>query len=313
MYNNIFFIVIAHVLFTTSDMTIKMISGDYALHQIILTRSSVAILFTLLVFVPLEGGIKNLLTKQLTLHILRGFGIGIANLCFFSSLISLPLGEAMAIFFIAPVLISLLSVFILKEKGHLERWLAVLVGLIGVLLILRPSFEAFNPATILPLIAALSYAMVQIITCKLGEKEKASTMAFFVQLNLIVFSAVFGLFFGDGTFANPSQPIINFLFRVWILPSWIDGLIMCGLGLLNGIGIYFISQAYRNSRAIVIAPFEFVAIPLAIFWSIIIFGDWPDIVSWLGILLIAGAGLFIIFHENSKNRKNETIIGNQTI
>ena len=313
MYNNIFFIVIAHVLFTTSDMTIKMISGDYALHQIILTRSSVAILFTLLVFVPLEGGIKNLLTKQLTLHILRGFGIGIANLCFFSSLISLPLGEAMAIFFIAPVLISLLSVFILKEKGHLERWLAVLVGLIGVLLILRPSFEAFNPATILPLIAAFSYAMVQIITCKLGEKEKASTMAFFVQLNLIVFSAVFGLFFGDGTLANPSQPIINFLFRVWILPSWIDGLIMCGLGLLNGIGIYFISQAYRNSRAIVIAPFEFVAIPLAIFWSIIIFGDWPDIVSWLGIFLIAGAGLFIIFHENSKNRKNETIIGNQTI
>ena len=313
MYNNIFFIVIAHVLFTTSDMGIKMISGDYALHQIILTRSSVAILFTLLVFVPLEGGIKNLLTKQLTLHILRGFGIGIANLCFFSSLISLPLGEAMAIFFIAPVLISLLSVFILKEKGHLERWLAVLVGLIGVLLILRPSFEAFNPATILPLIAAFSYAMVQIITCKLGEKEKASTMAFFVQLNLIVFSAVFGLFFGDGTLANPSQPIINFLFRVWILPSWIDGLIMCGLGLLNGIGIYFISQAYRNSRAIVIAPFEFVAIPLAIFWSIIIFGDWPDIVSWLGILLIAGAGLFIIFHENSKNRKNETIIGNQTI
>jgi len=313
MYNNIFFIVIAHVLFTTSDMGIKMISGDYALHQIILTRSSVAILFTLLVFVPLEGGIKNLLTKQLTLHILRGFGIGIANLCFFSSLISLPLGEAMAIFFIAPVLISLLSVFILKEKGHLERWLAVLVGLIGVLLILRPSFEAFNPATILPLIAAFSYAMVQIITCKLGEKEKASTMAFFVQLNLIVFSAVFGLFFGDGTLANPSQPIINFIFRVWILPSWIDGLIMCGLGLLNGIGIYFISQAYRNSRAIVIAPFEFVAIPLAIFWSIIIFGDWPDIVSWLGILLIAGAGLFMIFHENSKNRKNETIIGNQTI
>jgi len=289
MYNNIFFIVIAHVLFTTSDMGIKMISGDYALHQIILTRSSVAILFTLLVFVPLEGGIKNLLTKQLTLHILRGFGIGIANLCFFSSLISLPLGEAMAIFFIAPVLISLLSVFILKEKGHLERWLAVLVGLIGVLLILRPSFEAFNPATILPLIAAFSYAMVQIITCKLGEKEKASTMAFFVQLNLIVFSAVFGLFFGDGTLANPSQPIINFIFRVWILPSWIDGLIMCGLGLLNGIGIYFISQAYRNSRAIVIAPFEFVAIPLAIFWSIIIFGDWPDIVSWLGILLIAGS------------------------
>jgi drug/metabolite transporter (DMT)-like permease len=88
---------------------------------------------------------------------------------------------------------------------------------------------------------------------------------------------------------------------------------MCGLGLLNGIGIYFVSQAYRNSRAIVIAPFEFVAIPLAIFWSIIIFGDWPDIVSWLGILLIAGAGLFMIFHENSKNRKNETIIGNQTI
>ena len=295
-------IIVACFCFTTQDMGIKLISGNYALHQIILIRSIIAILFILLVFVPIDGGFKYLLTKQLGLHLLRGFGLVISNLCYFTALVTVPLGEAKAIFFVAPLLITALSVFLIREEVGLSSWIVVLVGLFGVIIILRPGFEEFNPGYILPLVAALTYALVQILTGKMGENEKASSMAFYIQLIFIVVSSLFGLFFGDGHLADPSHPIINYLFRPWTIPSWVDGMIMIGIGLLSGVGAYFISQAYRISKGSVVAPFEYVALPLAIFWSITLFGDWPDMISWMGIVLIAGAGIFNVFRKKIQSR-----------
>lgn len=300
--NSIFCVIIAQMCFTTQDFPIKLVSGDYALHQIIFIRSVIAILFTLLVFFPIDGGFNYLLTKLLGLHLLRGFGIVIANLCFYTALVTVPLGEAVAIFFVAPLMITTLSVFLIGEKVGLSSWIAVLVGLLGVIIILRPGFEGFHPGYILPLVAALAYALVQIITGKMGEKEKASSMAFYIQLIFIAVCSLIGLFFGDGHLADRSQPIINYLFRPWTIPSWGDGMIMMGVGLLSGVGTYFISQAYRISKGAVVAPFEYVALPIAIFWSITLFGDWPDMASWMGIVLIAGAGLFNVFSEKIQAR-----------
>ena len=297
-------IILAHVFFTTQDMTIKFINGDYALYQVMFIRSIVAMLFTLLIFVPIDGGFKYLRTQRLGLHLLRGFGIVIANLCFFTALISMPLAEVKAIFFIAPLLITALSVFLIGEKVGLRSWIAVLVGLLGVIIMLRPGSGFFNPASILPLVAALAYALVQIMTRKIGENEKASTMAFYIQLNFVAVSGLMGLIFGDGHLADPSQPTLNYLFRPWTVPSWGDGMIIIGIGLINGLAAYFISQAYRISKAGIVAPFEYVALPCSIFWSITVFGDWPDTVSWLGIVLIAGAGLFIAYRETVQCRKN---------
>ena len=215
-------------------MAIKFISGNYALHQIILIRASVAILFTLLVFIPIDGGYKYLLSKQLGLHLLRGFGIVVANLCFFTSLVTLPLAEAVAIFFIGPLLITSLSVLLIGEKVGMQSWVAVFLGLIGVLIMLRPGFGVFNPASMLPLGAALAYSLVQIMTRKMGEAEKASTMVFYIQLNLVFFSSLMGLIFGDGNLADPSQPIILYLFRAWIVPTWQDLMIIFGIGMFSG-------------------------------------------------------------------------------
>ena len=154
------------------------------------------------------------------------------------------------------------------------------------------------------MVTALAYALVQITTRKIGENEKASTMAFYIQLNFVAVSGLMGLIFGDGHLADPSQPTLNYLFRPWTVPSWGDGMIIIGIGLINGLAAYFISQAYRISKAGIVAPFEYVALPCSIFWSITVFGDWPDNVSWLGIVLIAGAGLFIAYSETFKGRKN---------
>ncbi len=298
-------IIIAQVFFTTLDMAIKFLSGDYALHQITLIRAIVSILFTLLVLVPIDGRFKYLLSKRLGLHLIRGFGIVVANLCFFTALVNIPLAETTAIFFIAPLLITLLSVFLIGEKVELKSWIAVFVGFLGVIVMFRPDLGVFNAAYMLPVVAALVYSLVQIATRIMGEAEKASTMVFYIQLNHILFSGIMGIIFGDGSFADQSQPINYYLFRAWVIPTGQDLMIMLGIGLLGGLGAYFISNAYRISKAGIIAPFEYVAIPFSIFWSIIIFGDWPDKVTFLGIFLIAGSGLFVVYSETLQNRKND--------
>ena len=293
----------AVITFSTQDMAVKWLSGDYPLHQIILFRATVAMILTLSIFVPLEGGYRNLRTRRLPLHLLRGLAVVIANMTFFTGLASLPLGEATAIFFVAPLFITALSVLILKESVGPRRWFAVGIGLTGVIVMLRPGSDAFQTAALLPLAAALAYALLQIMTRKLGMEEKASTMAFYIQLTFIIVSSTIGLSFGDGRFAG-GGPSSDFLLRAWTWPPFEDAIVMFAIGLLSGIGGYLISQAYRIAEAGLVAPFEYVAMPLAVFWSVILWNDWPDTTAWLGIACIGGAGLYVFYRETVRGREN---------
>ena len=189
-------VVAAAFVFTTQDMAIKWLSGDYALHQIVLIRASIAITITLTILVPLEGGYRNLQTRRPALHLLRGLAIVVANMTFLMGLATLPLGEATALFFIAPLFITVLSVLLLRERVGPRRWIAVLIGLSGVVVMLRPGDEIFRAAALFPVAAAFAYASMQIMTCKLGIAEKASTMAFYIQITFIVVSGGVGLTVG---------------------------------------------------------------------------------------------------------------------
>ena len=287
----------AWFMFSLNDVGIKFLSGDYALHQIVLVRSVVAMALTLLIIMPLEGGYHLVKTRLLKTHLVRGLCVVIANIAFFVGLAVISLPEASAIFFVAPLFITVFSVVFLGEKVGWHRWSAIAVGFLGVVIMLRPGTEAFRFAALLPLFAALSYAFLQVLTRKIGLREKASTMAFYIQLVFIVVCIGFGIVFGDGRYANPDNAAVDFLFRSWLLPEGIDWLIMIGLGVSSGIGGYLVSQAYRLCAAAVVAPFEYLALLLAIFWGITLWGEWPDLVAWIGIALIFGSGLYVFWRE----------------
>lgn len=289
--------------FTLNDVGIKFLSGDYALHQIVLFRATVAILFTLAIFVPLEGGYQNLKTNRIGLHLFRGFMIVLANMTFFAGLASLSLPTATALFFVAPLFITALSALLLGENVGIRRWLAVVAGLTGVVVMMRPGADAFNLTALLPVAAAFFYAATQIMTRKMGLSEKASTMAFYIQLTFILVSSVVGLGLGDGSFSGSENPSLEFLTRKWFWPPLGDLIIMTGIGCMSATGGYLISQAYRLCEAAFVAPFEYCALPIAIVWSVVFFGEWPDGVTWLGIAFIAGAGLFILWREKAKDTK----------
>jgi drug/metabolite transporter (DMT)-like permease len=294
---------LASVAFTLNDAAIKFLSGDYPLHEIVLVRATVAMLITLVIIMPLEGGFQNLKTRRPGLHVIRGLLLVMANMTFFLSLATIPLSEATAIFFIAPLLITIFSVAFLGEKVGPWRWGAVIAGLAGAIIMLRPGSASFQPTAFLPLAAAAGYAGVHTLTRRIGLTEKASTMAFYIQLTFIIVSAAFGLAVGDGQYQDIGGPSLHFLLREWIWPPAEDLLVMLGIGVASASGGYLISQAYRTCEAALVAPFEYLALVLAIVWGVTFFGEWPDTMAWAGIGLILFGGLFVFWREALHNRQ----------
>lgn len=290
------------VAMSVNDMLVKFLGGGFPLHQIIFIRASIAIVFTLAI-IRAEGGFKNLRTRNGKVHVMRGTLVVGANMSFFLGLFVLPLAEATALYFVAPLIMSLLAVPLLGERLNATRLVAILGGLVGVAIMVRPGGDLFRLAALLPLASAFLYSLLQILTRRIGIAEKASTMSFYTQAAFILFSAAFGLGFGDGHLKFEAGTSLDFLFRAWTWPDIDNGLLLLALGAVSAAVGYFLSQAYRLAHVSVIAPFEYAAMPLAVLWGWLVWGDWPDTLSTAGIALIVGAGLFMVMRENNQRRR----------
>ena len=289
--------VLASVAFSLNDASVKWLSGDYPLHQLILMRSMVALSITLAIVVPLEGGWSRLRTRRPMMHVLRGFCVVLANLAFFCGIAVIPLAEATAVFFVAPLLVTGFSALFLKEPVGVRRWSALAVGFVGVLVIVQPGAVEFRWAMLLPIAAAIGYATLHTLTRNMGLTERASTMALYIQLTFIVVCTVMGLIFGNGRFAGTGNPAIDFLLREWTWPPTEDLAVIFGLGVCSAAGGYLISQAYRLGEAGLVAPFEYGTLVLAIVWGYVIWNELPGTSSGLGILLILGSGVYVAVRE----------------
>lgn len=293
---------------SVNDMLIKQLSGGYPLHQVVFTRSAIGILFSL-TMVQFEGGWSVLRTRQPGLHMLRGLMVVTANMTFFLALAVLPLADATALFFAAPLFITLLSIPLLGEKVGPLRMGAVIVGFAGVVLMQRPwqgsgDLEVSRLMLLLPVLSALAYALMQIMTRKLGATTKASALAVYIQAMFILVSLGFWAVAGDGRFAEASNNAsVQFLLRAWVWPRDGDWIYLVGLGMNAAIIGYCLSQAYRLADAATVAPFEYVGLPLAVFWGWAIWGTLPSWEVWTGIALIMGAGLFVFLREQQKARR----------
>lgn len=286
----------ASFVFSINDVSFKFLSGDYALHQMVLIRSVIGLVVMLGLVVPMSGGLGLLRTRKFGLHLLRAGLIVTSNLCYFLGLAALPLADAVAIFYVAPLLVTALSVPILGERVGPRRWAAVCVGLAGVIIMVRPGTD-FVWASLLPMASALAYASMHMVTRRMGGTESALTMTLYVQLAFVAVGALMGLTVGGGQFAGSADPSIAFLLRAWTWPAPADWLIIGIVGLTSSAGGILIAQAYKLCEAGMVAPFEYVAMPIAIFWGVVVFQDWPDALSWLGIALICGSGLYVFWRE----------------
>lgn len=258
--------------------------------------------------VQIEGGWRILKTDRPGLHLLRGALVVIANMTFFIALGAIPLADATALFFAAPLFITLLSIPILGEKVGPLRLGAVTVGFVGVIIMQRPwagteTLAVSRVVLLLPVLAALTYALNQLMTRRLGVKSKASALSVYIQTVFIVVSLGFFVVAGDGRFVDEgSSASMQFLLRAWVWPAPGDGWVFIGMGLNAAVIGYCLSAAYRMADAATVAPFEYLGLPLAVFWGFVIFGDLPAWEVWIGIVLILGSGLFVFLRERQKAR-----------
>lgn len=290
---------------SVNDVSIKSLSGKYALHQVILTRAFISIALVLLVIAWSGSGFRQLLTRRPKDHLIRVSIVMVSNVTYFLGLAAMPLADAVATAFIAPIFVTLLSSVLLHEPVGPRRWAAVGVGMLGVVVMLRPGAGVIHPAAILVLISSFCYASSHMMTRRMRDTESAMTLNFFVQIGFILVSASMGLWVGDGHLSGSSDPSLAFLFRQWVLPPPADWPAFMATGMAVGIGGMMMSQAYRTTQAALVAPFEYAGMPMAIFWGAVIFGTWPDAVGWLGIALIVGAGLYTLWRETVRKKVDD--------
>ncbi len=292
----VFCLVGALVFLTISDSIIKWLSPYYALHEITLFRSVVA-LVVLLIFVQCFGKWPTLRTRRPGLHLCRGLLLVLANMFFFLGLSVMPLAEVMTLFFTGPLFICLLAKTLLGEVVGLLRWLAILVSMVGVVVLVEPGSNEFTWASVLPVLAALTYSLMVITTRKLGMSDSAEALTLYIQLAFILVSTLSGLLLGQGQFNVFGQPAADFLLRAWQWPTFADFQLLLVCGVVTTAGAYLLSQSYRIAQASVVAPFEYTSLPFAVLVGYLVWGDLPGIRDGIGSTLIIGSGLLMVYYE----------------
>lgn len=260
------------------DGLAKHLAGHYPVTQIVWARFFFHFLFMLPVML-LQYRVDVLRVKQPLLQVVRGGFLLGATLCFFWSLKFLSIPDALTLLFVSPLIVTCLSPFLLGEHVGIRRWSAVVVGFIGVCIVLRPGGGAFQLASLAALGAGLCHACYILATRRLsGTAPPPVTLFYTSLLGMVVLSC--------------------YVPWHWETPNTAHFLALVAVGAIAAVGHYLLIKAFDYAEASVLAPFGYGEIVMATVVGYIGFGDFPDIVTWSGIAVIIGSGVYIALRES---------------
>lgn len=272
------------------DACAKFLGGGYAVSQIILARNGIGALAILAYVTLAGGGLASLRPRRPGLMVLRtAVNLGAAFL-FFSGLRYLPLADAFAIAFAAPLFITALSVPVLGEHVGIRRWAAVIAGFIGVLVVVQPGSESFRVEALLPLGAALSYALAMLIGRKMTREMPTAAIMFWPSLGAVLVTAVM----------MPAQ---------WQTPTLPDAGLFVFMGVIGTGGMALITQGYRHAPAAVIAPFDYSVLVWGVIIGWLVWRDIPAPNVWAGAAILIASGLYILHRETRKPKPVQPVPG----
>lgn len=246
-------------------------------------------LFALLVFIPffVQSGLAPLRTKRLPLLLTRGIINIYCMLAFFFSVSIIPLAEATALSFSAPIFAVILAVFVFKEKVGLRRWSAIFAGFIGTMIILRPGFQEFSQGQFLVLTSAFAWAICIMIVKELGRTESSITITIYMSLVMAPLSLIPALF-------------------VWVWPTWEQMAWLVMIGILGGLGQFTMAESLRRAPTYVVSPIDFTRLIFVALLGYFFFDQVPDIYVWFGGTLVIGATVFITYREHQLKKALKT-------
>lgn len=284
VFRGMLMIIMAVAIFSVMDALSKYLTRFYPVALVAWSRYAFHLLLVVIVLGP-RFGLSLIRTARPGAQLVRGLLLAIASISFISAVKYMPLAEATAIAFLGPLLIVVMSVLFLKEKVEPARWIAVLCGFIGVLVIIRPGSSVFTWAALFPLANAIAFASYQVLTRRLSGLESAYTSIFY--------SGLIGTLLLSAT-----------LPYVWVMPQ--NGMHLALLivtGVLGGLSHLILIKAYDYAPASRLAPFSYIQLIWVATIGYLVFGDFPDTWSLVGIGILMASGLYTATHQRRSDRQ----------
>lgn len=241
----------------------------------------------------------GLKTQHLWGNLFRGCLLALGSLCFFTAVKYMPLADALAVFFVEPLILTVLSMIFLNEQVGWRRLSAVLVGLLGTVIVIQPSWTVFGWVSVLPMISALLFAIYLVLNRKFGMNERPLIMQLYAGIGGSLMGACV-MIFGAVTAIPDLQLGLPVTAFPWFL------LIM--IGVFAAVGHLLVVQAFQLAPASILAPFQYVEIIMAVTIGLIFFGDFPTLSKWFGIAIIIGSGIYVFLRERTRSAEVEKTI-----
>ncbi len=277
-----FYMFISVCAFSLMDVIVKW-SDDYPVGQVLFFRGFCGII-PILFLIPKDRYFDFYKTTRPALHFKRCLAGLIALVSIFVALRNLPLATVVSISFAAPIFITIFSIFLLDEKVGLYRWMAVLVGFLGIIFITEPGFSALNVYYIYPIIFCLGLSYVAIAIRKLSSTEPAWLISFFFSFSIMLLS------------------FLSF-YQGWILPSLLDLFLLSMVGILGGLANLWLSQSYKYSEVSLVSPLKYLGLVFAIIFGYFIWNEVPTSKTLLGALLVIVSSIIIFRREMYLKKK----------
>ena len=279
---------LAYLCFDIMSVHVRFLSSNYSPQELSVYRNVIGVLpaiFYMWYSKELSLKISDYKIEKWKLGVLRGLIIAVAQLCFYTALAKLELATVSALGQVSALFIVLLAIFIYKEKVGFWRWTAVIIGLLGALMIIRPGSDIFSWYSILPICAAFCYA-ASIVTLRSFASSTSSAILFLYSAISAAFGAMV-LAFGSISFTP--------------IKSLTDGFLITSMAVCGGFGVVFLMYAFRNAPSALLAPFSYFGILTAFLIGWIVFDEFPIDTLFPGVFLILISGFVIIWRENRKS------------
>jgi len=282
------------------DVLIKLVSDELSLFQIQFFRSTIGIAVIIGYQAIIHEPIR-LTTAYPLLTVCRGLMFFFGYSAFYFAQSKMPIATMTVLFLVSPFFITLTSIYFFKSQVGYRRWISILIGFVGVVLICQPETGQFNFYYLIPIIVALSYAFSIIIVKKTADRDTLYQQMILTYLIMGLLSGITGLLFGDGRFDTAENSEVAFIVRSWQFVDTESTFKLFTISVLGSVGLLVLMGAYRVADPAVISPYEYSLLIWMILLGYLVWGDVPSFNIAIGMVLIVGAGIYIFYRERIKS------------
>jgi drug/metabolite transporter (DMT)-like permease len=281
---------------SAQDAIIKYTAGSFPAYEAVLLRGLVGFPI-LMLWLALTDGLSALRTPWMGALIMRGLVLCSAYIAFILAIAAMPIANAVSIYFTMPFFVAMLAGPFLSERVPLYRWLAIIAAFIGVIIMVRPGARDFEPASFFALYSAFGYAVGQMMGRHYSQKVPPLVLANVQNWSYLGVAFIMLLVFHFGGIQLTGHQSLEFLSRPAVWPSLNDFLMLTLMGIFAAVASVLFTWAYKNASSSFVAPFEYTAMMWAVLYGAMLFGDFPDAVTWAGMAIVITAGLLMTWRD----------------